>query len=665
MLELSWSTFRERWQVFAGAILTVCLGVALFQACLLLVVAASSAPSAAPGSTYAEARALADARAASISLLGIELFLVTFISVFIVSSTFAFTVAQRRRDLALLRLTGATRRQVRSLLRGEALLLGGTGAALGAVVGLPVMHLQAAMLRRFTLVAPGFAPRWEPWVLAPSFAFGVVVACLGVAAASRRAARVRPLEALRDVGAAARVMTAGRWVTGVLLLGASAATVWGTASLGGDGALALSMLLCAVLVTALAVLSPVVVPLVAGLLRPVLVGPLGRLAHANLRDGVRRSASTAAPLMVLVAFAVGLTGVVGTIGDVGQAERARLHTADLIVSAADDDGAAAVIETTDGVQTVAREVLVPFSVGVDLAEGPPIVFEAADGSGVDVTTFLQTHRLAAVDGDLSALHGETVAVSRAYDSSQPWQVGDLLPVELPGIAGDDGEHKELRIVAILPDTVAGPHFLFPAELVTGRGLPQRYFVNVSDGADAGSVAAALTGALTAAAGGAPGTGTGPGTGTAQVSTVSDWLAGTGDLAVRTNGYVLQTLITLAGVYTVIAMVNAVVISASARRGEFATARLTGLTRRQVVGMALFESLAVIVVGLLLGGLAAAATIWGISSGIGDLTGLTVVHVPWALLGALAAGAAFVVGTTTALAARAGTAAAPIQQRGLG
>src|SRR5687768_15313499 len=118
---MSWSTFRDRWQVFVGAIVTVCLGVALVQSSLLTLVSAATADIPA-GLSATEARELRDGYDGAVALLGMTVGLAAFVAIFIVSSTFAFTVAQRRRDLALLRLTGAGRRQVRTLLVGEALL---------------------------------------------------------------------------------------------------------------------------------------------------------------------------------------------------------------------------------------------------------------------------------------------------------------------------------------------------------------------------------------------------------------------------------------------------------------------------------------------------------------------------------------------------------------
>jgi putative ABC transport system permease protein len=98
----------------------------------------------------------------------------------------------------------------------------------------------------------------------------------------------------------------------------------------------------------------------------------------------------------------------------------------------------------------------------------------------------------------------------------------------------------------------------------------------------------------------------------------------------------------------------VVIAASDRGPEFAAARLTGLTRGQVVRAALWESLAVVAVGVILGGLAASGTLFGLTWAVSNMIGQTVVTVPWRLLGALALGAAAVVGVTSVLTTLAAT-----------
>ncbi len=105
---MSWSTFRERWQLFVGSVLTVSVGVALVQASLLTLLAAVS-PATPPGLSGAEEVALDDRLAAAVSLLGMIAGISVFVAFFVVGSTFSFTVAQRSRDFGLLRLVGASR----------------------------------------------------------------------------------------------------------------------------------------------------------------------------------------------------------------------------------------------------------------------------------------------------------------------------------------------------------------------------------------------------------------------------------------------------------------------------------------------------------------------------------------------------------------------------
>ncbi|MDQ0382102.1 FtsX-like permease family protein [Amycolatopsis thermophila] len=208
MLRLSWHTFTDRWQLFLGAILTVCLGVALVQSSLLILVSAATA-----GGEAVEA----------ITLLGLTPAVSAFLAVFIVSSTFAFTVAQRRRDLALLRLVGGARGQVRRLLLSEALLLGVIGTGAGVPLGLLAMRAQTWLLHDLGFVPATFTARRQDWILGVSPGVGLGVAVVGVLAASRRAAKVRPMEALRETrrpprrpgGHHDRTVGSGRWWGGV------------------------------------------------------------------------------------------------------------------------------------------------------------------------------------------------------------------------------------------------------------------------------------------------------------------------------------------------------------------------------------------------------------------------------------------------------------------
>src|SRR5262249_48919240 len=141
---------------------------------------------------------------------------------FVVASTFAFAVATRSQELALLRLVGATTRQMRRLVRAEALVVGVLGALAGCAVGLGLAWVAIRLLVAFGMAPAGLHLRvgglTRAVALPVAFGAGVLVTWLGAAAAARRAGRLRPLAALATADVDARVMSAARWVFGLLFL---------------------------------------------------------------------------------------------------------------------------------------------------------------------------------------------------------------------------------------------------------------------------------------------------------------------------------------------------------------------------------------------------------------------------------------------------------------
>ncbi|MGE5156180.1 MAG: ABC transporter permease, partial [Betaproteobacteria bacterium] len=475
-------------------------------------------------------------------------------------------------------------------------------------------------------VPPGFTGQWRSWVIAASTGAGVGIALLGVLAASQRASRVRPLEALLQTGQATRVMTWSRWLLGLVFLGGGIAMLTLVPAVGGDGALAMSILVCFPLVVGLAALAPLVVPLLGGLLG--IIGgrsAVGHLARANIRHGVRRTASTAAPIMVLVALVAGLAGTLSTVAEAGRQEAARTLVADFVVTA--DRPIGTELADVAGVRTVSEEMTVPLDVawvGKNHPDAP------VDALAVDPTAYLRTHHLVPTAGDLRDLHGATVAVRPNDLPDQGWRIGGSLPVLIAGVP------TTLRVVALLPTTLTGSSFLVPAGLIPADPkTPRRYAVQVDSGVDLATVGARLAHF-------------GP------VVTKAEWIEGIDQDQQRTNLKVMIALLGLASLYTVIAIINAVVISASDRRDEFAVDRMTGLTRAQVVRMALSEAFTVVVAGVMLGGIAAAGTVIGNVIALTKMTGITVLSLPWPLLAWIALSVTGVVGLTSLLTTLAAT-----------
>lgn len=231
-----------------------------------------------------------------------------FVGVLVITNTFSILFAQRMRDFALLRCVGVTRRQLRRAIRLEALALGLAAAAVGVVVGVAAGAGLVALVRRwFTDMGPAaLDPVWT----VSAFAVGTLVTLGAAWLPTRTATRVAPLAALRpDTGVDVR-SAAGRWRLGLAAL----------CLVGGGVLLALAVSGSSVpAMLAGGMVSFVGVLLVGPVLVPRLVrladhlpggGPVRRLATGNAVRNPRRTATTAASLLVGVTLTTAiLTGL--------------------------------------------------------------------------------------------------------------------------------------------------------------------------------------------------------------------------------------------------------------------------------------------------------------------------------------------------------------------
>jgi putative ABC transport system permease protein len=628
VLRLSWSTFTERWPLFIGAALTICLGVALVQSSLLVLISAATLDVPA-GLSASDTIRFTEGASVAVTVSALTLGFSAFLAVFIVGSTFAFTVAQRRRELALLRLAGGGRGQLHRLLLGEAVLLGLAGTAAGVPTGLATMSFQAWLLSALGFVPAGFTAEWRTWILGVSVGVGLGVALAGVLVAARRAAQVRPLEALRDTGEAARVMTAGRWVIGILFTAGAIALIV-LAPIGGAAggmAMAVNVALCGSV--ALSALSPLLVPVVARLLPAGRAGVLGELARANMRDGVRRSAATAAPLIVLVALVLGQSGALTSFAAAGEAQQRRSTVADLVVEATGPVGAQ--VAAVPGVAAASTEIEVP--VAVTHGSGEDADTETGLALVVDPAAYAIAHPSARA---LEGLVGRRVAGGPGGDGGA---VGDTV-----GVRAGETDLGLLPVVAAVPAGIGGgATLLLPlglAAVVDVAAGPSRTFVALETGADPGAVRAALASIGT-------------------VHGVEEWIARDAAARDATSTGVFLVVMGLGGMYALIGVVNSVVIGAAARRPEFAAARATGLTRGQVVRMALVESWGVTAIGLVLGAVAAAGTLGAVLGATAAVTGHATLALAWPLVLSVVAGAFVVTGVTGVLTSWSATRGNPV------
>ncbi|SDS23758.1 FtsX-like permease family protein [Actinopolymorpha singaporensis] len=227
-----------------------------------------------------------------------------FVATLVVANTFTILLAQRTRELALLRCVGALRRQIFGSVVAESLLLGLAASIAGLGVGTGLAGLAVILLGRSPLGIPTGGLVVTPAGILVPLVVGLVTTVLAALAPARRATRVSPLAALRPELAAGARSRAGivRTTLAVLCVLAGAATLFGAMTLTGFLA-ALALGIGGGLLSFVGILlgAPLLVPALVRLLGGLtgrLGGPPARLAVGNAVRNPRRTAATAAALLV-------------------------------------------------------------------------------------------------------------------------------------------------------------------------------------------------------------------------------------------------------------------------------------------------------------------------------------------------------------------------------
>ncbi|MCK1794483.1 FtsX-like permease family protein [Streptomyces sp. XM4193] len=260
-----------------------------------------------------QAKQIADSTKALTQTLLVFAGIALFVGIFLIANTFTMLIAQRSREIALLRAVGASRRQVVRSVLIEAGLLGLVASAVGFALGIgiaaalrPLLNSSGAGLPAGPLVISGGTVAW-------SLVVGVVVTVLAAWLPSRRASRIAPIEALSTVDLAPPVRamrlrnTLGGVVTG---LGVLIMLYLSTLEKVEEPELMVAMAGSALTLTGMIMLAPLLSrPLVnlMGRLTTRFFGIGGKLAQENALRNPRRTAATAAALMIGLTLITGLS----------------------------------------------------------------------------------------------------------------------------------------------------------------------------------------------------------------------------------------------------------------------------------------------------------------------------------------------------------------------
>lgn len=341
-----------------------------------------------------------------------------------IANTLSILVAQRTREMALFRALGASRRQVTWSLLLEALAVGIVASALGIVAGIGVASGLKALLSGFGFELPAAGLTITPTTIVVSMLLGTVVTLVAAWWPARRAARVPPLAAIRDVALEQRGRVRLRFGIGAVLLLAGLLILLGGVS--NHDALPVGLGALLILIASI-VLGPLAArPVTSSLGQPAarFRGVPGVLARENAMRNPRRTSITAAALMIGVTLVAFITVFAASTKDSIDAVFDEQFTGDFVLDS-ETFGFGGVSTDMAGRLRELPEVAAvsPLRLTAAQFEGKGVMLQALDGSELAGVADIDVQQ-----GDLADLGADGVAVLREKADDEGWTLGSKVKI---------------------------------------------------------------------------------------------------------------------------------------------------------------------------------------------------------------------------------------------
>jgi putative ABC transport system permease protein len=542
-----------------------------------------------------------------------------FVGSFIIYNTFSIIVAQRTKELALLRALGASRGQVLRSIILEALFVG----LIASIIGVGFGILLAIGLNKL-MQSIGFSGPDTPIVIPPVAVFvsllvGTIITLVSALFPARRAATVPPIAAMRDVAVDRTGASRLRVAFGLILLALGAFMLWFGLNGNSDSGLQIIGGGAFFVFIALTVIGPVIATPFAS----VLGWPLqkasritGRLARENAMRNPRRTSTTASALMIGI-------GLVGFIAVTAQSVKAST------VDAINQSVTGQYVVTTESFgstalpQSMATEL--DGVAGVDVAAGISATFANINNSGkiilaVDPNAISQVIEFDDVDGSFASLGIGEIAASEKLAEEKQIKIGD--PIELVFLQGG-ATTLTLGSIYKTEFPIQGPGWIISTDQFNTLVPPsQQTFLSIYiklDDTSAAGVDAALPG-LTAVTDTVPG---------AKLQNLDEYKKAQTD---QVNQFlqIVYVLLALALIIAIVGVVNTLLLSVYERTRELGLLRAVGMSRRQVRSTIRLESVIISLMGTLIGLVIGIIFGWALVTALVD-EGITSFAIPWSQL----------------------------------
>jgi putative ABC transport system permease protein len=508
-------------------------------------------------------------------------FVALFVGAFIIFNTFSIIVAQRTRELALFRALGASGRQVMTSVLVEAFGIGVVSSGLGVLAGIGVAIVLKGALNTTGFEIPASGSVILPRTFIASIVVGTLVTVVAALVPARRAARVAPIEALREAQDRPGRSLRFRMASGAVVLAFGVGPLLYGLFGAPKNALQIVGLGVALTFVGVAMLTPLIArPVAAAIGVPIRrTGVPGKLGRENSMRNPRRTAATASALMI----GLGLVVFVAVFGASAKASTTvileRTLKADFILTSPTFSGfsttAAEEMREVPGIRTVSqvRQGEVHIRGGTSFL------------SGIDPATFPAVSEMGVVEGSIDGLaRPDTVAVFEDTATDNGWSVGEVIPVEFAAT----GE-AELEVVAIYSENgLIGDYAIslgtFDANVA--QRLDVFVLIKAQEGADVAAVQSDLEEALKPY----------------PNIEVQDQAAFRDKYATFLNQVLnlVTALLIFAVIIALFGVMNTLYLSIYERTRELGLLRAVGLTRRQTRSMVRWEAVIISVLGALLG-----------------------------------------------------------------
>ncbi|MGW6787059.1 ABC transporter permease [Streptomyces sp. NPDC054987] len=555
------------------------------------------------------------------------------VGIFLIFNTFSMLVAQRTREIGLMRAIGADSGQVLKSVVVEAFLLGVVGSVLGvaAGVGLAVGLMALMGQMGMQLSTDDLTIAWTTPVV--GIVLGVVVTVVSAFVPARRAGKVSPMAALRESGTpgdkkAGRVRAA----LGLVLTGIGGACLYlaATAEKAGAGSLWLGLGVVLTLIGFIVIgplLAAGVVRVLSGVvLRPF--GSVGRLAERNALRNPRRTGATAAALMIGLALVACLSVVGSSMVASATDELDKSVGADYIVQS--ESGQPVLPQAEQALRATAGLDHVTAYRQVDAKLTAPDGTTEETGLGATDPTYAKDLRRKMTAGEHAAAYGDgSMSVGSLYATEHGIKLGDEMTVAFTG-----GKTVKLKVAAITSDEGNLDKGMAYISTETARAnvpadrmpLPFMLLATAKDGQSDAAAYKSVKAALAEYP-------------QYVVRNQADYKQALKDQVGQLLNMVYG-LLGLAIIVAVLGVVNTLALSVVERTREIGLMRAIGLSRRQLRRMIRLESVVIALFGALLGlGLGMG---WGATAQqLLALEGLEVLEIPWPTIIGVFAASAFV------------------------